>query len=60
MRFKQLLILSAVVCLTFLAALLGVPQAQEKVLPLDKILNPLPDYSPFEQGAGETPKYFPD
>ena len=60
MKFTQFLILSAVACLTSIAVLLGVPQAQEKILPLDKILNPLPDYSPFEQGAGETPKYFPD
>ena len=60
MKFTQFLILSAVVCLTSVAVLLGVPHAQEKILPLDKILNPLPDYSPFEQGAGETPKYFPD
>src|SRR5258707_3221713 len=60
MRYKQFLILSMVACLTSIAVLAGVPQAQEKILPLDKILNPLPDYSPFEQGAGETPKYFPD
>ena len=60
MKFRQFLILSAVVCFASLAVMLGVPQAQEKVLPLDKILNPLPDYSPFEQSAGETPKYFPD
>jgi len=55
MKFRQFLILSAVVCFASLAVMLGVPQAQEKVLPLDKILNPLPDYSPFEQSAGETP-----
>mgnify|MGYP003694627143 CR=1 FL=1 len=60
MKFTQFLILSAVACLTSIAVLLGVPQAQEKSLPPRQ--NPsilFPDYSPFEQGAGETPKYFP-
>jgi len=61
MRYKQFLILSMVACLTSIAVLAGVPQAQEKILPLDKILNPLPDYKPFRTGApAETPKYFPD
>ncbi len=32
--------------------------AQE--LPLEKILNPLPDYSPFEAPGAATPQYFPD
>jgi len=29
-------------------------------LPLDKILNPLPDYSPFEASGAAPPQYFPD
>src|SRR5262245_40364727 len=60
MKFRRFLILWAVICFASVTMLLDLPQAQDKVLPLEKILNPLPDYSPFEQGAGETPKYFPD
>jgi hypothetical protein len=33
--------------------------AQERELPLEKILNPMPEYDPFEK-ADSAPKYFPD
>jgi hypothetical protein len=33
--------------------------AQERELPIDKILNPMPDYDPFER-VDSAPKYFPD
>ena len=37
------------------------PRAQEKKeLPLDQILNPLPEYNPFDEGAPATPQFFPD
>src|SRR5262245_38047253 len=34
-------------------------RAEERQLPLEKILNPMPDYDPFEP-ADSAPKYFPD
>lgn len=34
-------------------------QGQTRELELDRILNPLPDYDPFERSAA-TPQYFPD
>ena len=33
--------------------------AQDRPLPMDKILNPMPEYDPFEK-AGTQPQFFPD
>jgi hypothetical protein len=47
---------------TLIASLgLGVPasRSQSRELELERILNPMPDYDPFERSAA-TPQYFPD
>jgi|GEM_PF-456284 len=43
----------------FWAAAPALLKAQERSLPLEKILNPAPDYDPFEKAAS-APQYFPD
>ena len=60
MKLNRLILLSAAVWLAFATIFFSALDAQEKTLPLDKILNPLPEYSPFEASGGDTPKYFPD
>jgi hypothetical protein len=34
--------------------------AQEREQVLDKILNPMPDYDPFEKSTAAPPQFFPD
>ncbi len=46
-------------CLALLAVTITQGAAQERQLELEKILNPMPDYDPFEK-AGTTPQFFPD
>ena len=46
-------------CLALLAVTATQGAAQERQLELEKILNPMPDYDPFEK-AGTTPQFFPD
>ena len=58
MRLSALSVLIAVflsACTWFFG---GVPHAQE--LPLEKILNPVPDYDPFEAPGPLPPRFFPD
>jgi len=56
--------LTRLVNLTASAAILcGIASATpswSQELPLDKILNPLPDYSPFEASGAAPPQFFPD
>lgn len=59
MKLKKFVYLCGAALLASVA-LAASPQAQEPALPLDKILNPLPDYNPFEQPGAGTPHYFPD
>ena len=49
----------AIVLLAFVAAAAAPARAQNRELELEKILNPMPDYDPFEK-ADSAPKYFPD
>ncbi|HWP23449.1 MAG TPA: hypothetical protein VNM15_04605 [Candidatus Binatia bacterium] len=54
--------LACVACACLLASsVIGASQShgQTRELELDRILNPLPDYDPFERSAA-TPQYFPD
>jgi len=60
MKLNRCLHLTGVAALVCLTAFVAAPRAQEKELALDKILNPLPDYSPFEAPGGAAPQYFPD
>src|SRR5687767_13256063 len=46
-------------CLALLAVTITQGAAQERQLELEKILNPMPNYDPFEK-AGTTPQFFPD
>ena len=54
-----------IACFTFLGLVLSlafcvtVSYPQSRELELDRILNPMPDYDPFEKSAA-TPQYFPD
>src|SRR5215470_1991261 len=48
-------VVSLLLCIAFC-----VPYSAAQDLPLDKILNPLPDYNPFDQSAASTPQFFPD
>jgi hypothetical protein len=50
----------AVVLLGGLTLFAAAPRAQERELPLDRILNPLPEYNPFDEPGPATPKFFPD
>jgi hypothetical protein len=50
----------AVVLLASLTLFVAASRAQEKELPLERILNPLPEYNPFEEPGPATPKFFPD
>ena len=45
----------ALLCVVFCVA---VSAAQE--LPLGKILNPMPDYNPFDEASAPAPRFFPD
>jgi len=45
--------------LAFVPAAVTRAGAQERQLELEKILNPMPDYDPFEK-AGTTPQFFTD
>ncbi len=51
--------LAVIVALAALTLDLAPVPAQERELGLEKILNPMPDYDPFEQSAG-APRFFPD
>jgi hypothetical protein len=44
----------------FLCGIAWAALSWSQELPLDKILNPLPDYSPFETSGAAPPQYFPD
>jgi len=48
-------IVSLLLCVAFC-----IPYSAAQDLPLDKILNPLPDYNPFDQSTIATPQFFPD
>lgn len=58
MKLTRLVNLTAVAAVLGGVALAAPSWSQE--LPLDKILNPLPDYSPFEASSAGPPQYFPD
>src|ERR1043166_7512140 len=51
--------LVAILCLLGGLSVLPPLRAQERKLPLDKILNPLPEFDPFERPA-PPPLFFPD
>ena len=59
MKRQALALLALFLALAFLPATVTPAGAQERRLELEKILNPMPDYDPFEQ-AGTTPRFFPD
>jgi hypothetical protein len=48
-------LLSLLVCVAFC-----IPYSAAQDLPVEKILNPLPDYNPFDQFTAPTPQFFPD
>lgn len=48
-------IVSLLLCVAF-----RIPYSSAQDLPLEKILNPLPDYNPFDASAPATPQFFPD
>ncbi|HVO91233.1 MAG TPA: hypothetical protein VMT22_00240, partial [Terriglobales bacterium] len=50
---------SAIVLLSPLAVNPALPYAQEHELGLEKILNPMPEYDPFDRSS-TAPKFFPD
>jgi len=47
--------LSLLVCVAFC-----IPYSAAQDLSVEKILNPLPDYNPFDQSTAPTPQFFPD
>jgi hypothetical protein len=49
----------AIFLLAFFALYVSASYSQTRELELEKILNPMPDYDPFEKPA-TTPQYFPD
>ena len=51
-------LLSGVLFLGCVAFCISNSAAQD--LPLEKILNPLPEYNPFDQSTAPTPQFFPD
>ena len=51
-------LLSGVLFLGCVAFSISYSAAQD--LPLEKILNPLPEYNPFDQSTAPTPQFFPD
>ena len=56
MKAKYLFALvSLLVCVAFC-----IPYSAAQDLPLEKILNPLPDYNPFDQSTAPTAQFFPD
>ncbi|HEX5606030.1 MAG TPA: hypothetical protein VFY96_05915, partial [Candidatus Binatia bacterium] len=56
MKAKNFLaLLSLLVCMAFC-----IPYSAAQDLSLEKILNPLPDYNPFDQSTAPTPQFFPD
>lgn len=59
MKRQLLASLALVLSLTFFTMIVTRVGAQERQLELEKILNPLPDYDPFEK-SGTTPQFFPD
>src|ERR1051325_1842608 len=48
-------LLSLLVCVAFC-----IPYSAAQDLSVEKILNPLPDYNPFDQSTAPTPQFFPD
>ncbi len=50
---------TVILLLGFLAAATAPARAQNRELDLEKILNPMPDFDPFEK-ADSAPRYFPD
>ena len=51
--------LTAALLLSPLTVFVAMPQAQERELALERILNPMPDYDPFEKSQS-APQFFPD
>jgi hypothetical protein len=58
MRRKFFALAAGILVPVTLFVLTVIASAQE--LPLEKILNPVAEYDPFESRAGTAPKFFPD
>jgi hypothetical protein len=59
MTGKMIACCRAIFLLAFFALYVSASYSQTRELELQKILNPMPDYDPFEKPAA-TPQYFPD
>jgi hypothetical protein len=59
MTGKMIACCRAIFLLAFFALYVSASYSQTRELELEKILNPMPDYDPFEKPAA-TPQYFPD
>lgn len=59
MTGKMIAYCRAIFLLTFFTLYVSASYSQTRDLELEKILNPMPDYDPFEKPA-ITPQYFPD
>ena len=59
MKRKSMRSLTAALLLSPLTVFVAMPQAQERELALERILNPMPDYDPFEKSQS-APLFFPD
>ena len=59
MRRNFLRLFALIVALSALTLDLALLRAQERELELEKILNPMPDYDPFERSAAG-PQFFPN
>jgi hypothetical protein len=59
MKRHSIRLLAAALLLSPLTVFVTLPHAQERQLALERILNPMPDYDPFEKSP-LTPLFFPD
>jgi hypothetical protein len=59
MTRKMIACCRAIFLITFFTLYVSASYSQTRELELEKILNPMPDYDPFEKPA-TTPQYFPD
>jgi hypothetical protein len=59
MIFRTLVQLGALLLLVSMSASIPLAGAQDGNLAIEKILNPMPEYDPFEK-SGAPPQYFPD